>query len=105
MELKDKSLEAQIKNWKEKYVSVHQIDVPLEDESIVTAYFRKPDLRTLSAAAKFAESDPIKSGNILFENCWLGGDEIIKTNDEAKLSAIQALGTVFKVRTATIKKL
>lgn len=102
----DPILEQKIKQWKEKYGVVHQIDVPLEDESqVATAYFRKPDLQLISAAAKFSESDPIKSGNILFENCWLGGDELVKSDDEARLSAIQALGQIFKVRTAAIKKL
>ncbi len=102
----NKELEAQIKRWKAKYGEVNQITVPIDDEgNTVTAYFRKPDLNIIAAASKFAETDPIKSGLILFENCWLGGDETIKQDDEAKLSAIKSLGKLFKVRDAEIKKL
>ncbi len=102
----DVVLEAKIKQWKLQYGEVHQVDVPLDDEGTIgVAYFRKPDLNMISAASKFIKSDPIKSSTILFNSCWLEGDSIIKDNDEAKMSACQQIGSIFKVRTATIKKL
>lgn len=102
-----KATPAQIKKWKQDHGEVHQIDVPLDDEGkkIATGYFKKPNLEIMSAAAKYAESDPVKSGSVLFENCWLDGDQQLKNNDEAKLSAIAQLGQLFKVRAASIKKL
>lgn len=104
----DKVTAAQIKQWKSKYGDVYQIDTPLDDEKkeIATAYFRKPDLKVIGAAQKFAESEPLKAGQIMYTNCFLGGDkEIFEHNDEAKLSAIQQLGQLFKVRQSDIKKL
>jgi hypothetical protein len=53
----------------------------------------------------FLEINPIKSGLVLFDNCWIDGDDAIKENDEAKLGVIQQLQHLFKVRTAKIKKL
>jgi len=102
----EKITAAQIKEWKKRHGDVFQIDVTLDDEgNQASAFFKKPDLKIVGLAAKFAEVDPVKSGNIMFESCWLGGNEIVKTNDEAKLSAIKELGTLFKVRQAQIKKL
>lgn len=102
----DVVLEAKIKQWKNQYGEVHQVDVPLDDEgNSAVAYFRKPDLNMISAASKFIKTDPIKSSVILFNSCWLDGDAIIKDNDEAKMSACQQIGQLFRVRTATIKKL
>lgn len=96
----------QIKQWKAEHGEVHQVEIPLDDEgNTAVAYFKKPTLDILSASAKYAETDPIKSGNIMFESCWLGGDERIKSSDEAKLGAIQVVAKLFKVRVATIKKL
>ena len=101
-----KATAAQIKQWKARHKEIFEIEVPLDDKgNKATAYFKKPDLTLIGAASKFSDSDPIKTGNILFEGCWVGGDETIKENDEARLSAMQTLGQLFKVRQATLKKL
>ncbi len=106
MEGKDKILLAKIEKWKSKYGGVYQIDVPLDDEDAkATAYFRKPNIQIMSVAQKYIKSDPIKSATTLFDNCWLGGDEEIKDSDEAKLSCCKQLGTIFKIREASLKKL
>lgn len=100
---------AQIKQWKAKYGEVFEITTPLDDKlkggTIATGYFRKPDLKIISIASKYSE-EPVKVGEIMYTNCWLGGDkELYDSNDEAKLSVMQTLGHLFKVRQSTIKKL
>lgn len=100
--------DAKIKQWKSRWGdgNIHEVTVPIDEEgNLAKCYVRKPDLATLSASAKFAETDPMRAGMILFENCWLEGDEIIKELDEAKLSVIKVLGGLMKVYEATIKKL
>lgn len=99
--------EAQIEQWKLRWKHVFQIDIPIDEASDerITCYVKKPSLDTLSASMRFAESDPLKSGLILFENCWLGGDERIKEDDDLKLSVISQLSKMVKVREAEIKKL
>lgn len=96
--------EAQINQWKIRWKEIYQIEIPGE-EQVYVGYVRKPDLDVLSAASRFSETDPIKAGNIMFENCFLGGDEAIKENDELKLSVIQAISKLVKIREAQIKKL
>jgi hypothetical protein len=101
-----KPTQTQIKQWKAEHGEIHQIDIPLDDKgTIATAYVKKPDLTIIAASAKYAETDPIKSGLIMLNSCWIDGDKAIMENDEAKLSAIRELGKLFKVRVSTIKKL
>lgn len=98
---------AQIKQWKQKYGEVHQMDVPVDDEGkdVAVGYFRKPSMETIQAVAKVGNSDPVKGGLVLFNHCWLGGDERFNTDDELKISAMKPLGALFRVRQASIKKL
>lgn len=83
------------------------MEVPLDDDATqkAAAYFKKPGIDVISAAARFMESDPLKGATIIMESCWLGGDEVIKQNDEARLSCMQSLGKLITIRTSTIKKL
>lgn len=97
----------QLNEWKAKYGTVAQVKVPTNDEHTehVYCYFKKPSLDIIGAAAKFAETDPVKSGNILFESCYLGGDPEVKEIDECRMSAMQALSGLFKVRVSEVKNL
>lgn len=103
-----KVTQAQISQWKKKWGEVHVIEVPLDDSENgkkAMGYFKKPTLEAIKASQVYAESDPIKSGEVLFTNCWLGGDNDFEEIAEVKLSAIKPLASLFKVRTASIKKL
>lgn len=98
----------QVDEWKASHGEgkVFAVDVPVNDSgATVTAYFRKPDLDTIAVAAKVAQSNPVKSGLVLFDNCWLGGDPKVKEDDECKMSAIEALNGMFVVRAAKVKNL
>lgn len=97
----------QLEAWKLKYgeSKVFQVDIPTDDagKNVVTGYFKKPNLNIIGAAGKFSATDMVKSGLVLFDGCWLGGDDEVKTDDEVKFSAINALNKLFKLRVATIK--
>lgn len=95
---------AQIAKWKKDHGDVFQIDCEHEGKTY-TGYFRKIGMAELSAAAKFVESDPFKSGNILFDSTVLACDPEMKSVDEIKVGAISKLNTLFKIATATVKKL
>lgn len=97
--------QAQIKRWKAKYGDIFAISVKISNKEKATCYLKKPDLNIITASAKFAKTDPIKGGTVVLENCWLGGDKIIKQDDEAKLGVIKKLGELFKVKEAEVKKL
>ena len=98
-------IEDQIKEWKRTHGEnkIFQIDVETDDVK-AKAYFRKPTLEILSLASKYSD-DLIKTGEVLFDNCWLGGDDVFNEDDEVKFSAYVQLNSLFEIKTSTIKKL
>lgn len=69
----------------------------------VTAYLKNPSRKVLSMATSVAGKDMIKFGELILKNCWLGGDERIKTDDDLFLAANAVLGDLIKIKSARIK--
>ena len=121
-----------IAKWKELYGKVNILEVPLkfvtadgeefddgeeakdhaselaEGKREVTtisavAYLKNPTRKIISMATAVGGKDPIKFGELILQNCWLGGDERIKTDDELFLSANAILGELIKIKSATLK--
>ena len=90
----------QIKQWKAKYKEVFVLRV---DDKV--AYLRTPDRATLSYASTLATKDPMKFNEAILTNCWLRGDEEIKTDDALFLSASSKLGELIQIKEATLEKL
>ncbi len=96
----DKITQEQIAAWKEKYGTVYEIAVDGKK-----CYLRKPDRKTLSYASAVGTSDPLKFSEVMLNNCWLGGDEVIKTDDELFLGVSARLGELIETKEAELKKL
>ena len=90
----------QIQEWKQKYKDIFVISV--EDKKV---YLRTPDRKTLSYASTLATKDPLKFNEVILDNCWLGGDEEIKTNDELFLAVSSKLPDLIQIKEATLEKL
>jgi len=98
-ELKGTATAEQIADWKKKHGDVFQVVV---DDSI--CYLKKPDRKTMSYAATLG-SNPVRANEALLQNCWLGGDENIKTDDEKFFSVSAKMGEIIKIKDAEITKL
>ncbi len=90
----------QIAVWKQQYGDIFSMVV--KDK---IGYLKRPDRATLSAATSVGDQDPMKFNEILFENCWIGGDEAIKTDDNYFLAAIGELKELVDFGKASLKKL
>jgi hypothetical protein len=90
----------QIEEWKAKHGKVFGIIV---DGHI--AYLKKPDRKTLSYATSVAAKDPIKFNEIILNNCWLGGSEAIKTEDDLFLGVSGKLSELIEVKEAELVNL
>ena len=90
----------QIQEWKKQYKDIFVISV--EDKNV---YLRTPDRKTLSYASTLATKDPLKFNEVILDNCWLGGDEEIKTNDELFLAVSSKLPDLIQIKEATLEKL
>lgn len=100
LKFKGQATPEQMEAWKNLYVDVFEITA--EDK---VAYLKRPDRKTMSAAASVGETDPMRFNEILLENCWIGGDEEIKTNDRYFLMAVSQLDVLLRFGVASIKKL
>ena len=94
------ALEEQISVWKKKHG-----DVFLYTADGKSCYLKKPDRSILSAAAVIGKNDPLKYNEILLKNCWLGGDEEIKTDDGLFLGISQRLAELVEIKEGELKKL
>lgn len=100
MEKKEMTIEQKIAIWKQAHGDLFQLDV---DGHI--AYLKKPTRKALSAAAVIGKTDPMKYNEVLLNNCWLEGDEAIKTDDALFLGASAQLAELIEIKEASLKKL
>lgn len=90
----------QIESWKKKHGDVFEVNVDGR-----TAYLKRPDRKALGAASVLGKDDPMKYNETLLENCWLGGDEEIKTDDSLFLGVSSVLAEIIEIKKAEIKKI
>jgi hypothetical protein len=98
-ELKGKATAEQISEWKKKHGDIFKVEV---GDSV--CYLKKPDRKTMSYVATLG-NNPIRANEALLENCWLGGDESIKTDDEKFFGVSSKLAEIVQVKDAEITKL
>lgn len=70
----------QIQMWKKQYGDdcVHKYTT---SDGLI-AFFRSPDRKIISFATITAKNDTMRFKEILADNCWLAGDDRIKTEDK-----------------------
>lgn len=96
--------EEQVAAWKKEHRKVHAIEVEDGDE-IYIGYFHRPSMETMSAVNKLAKTDEVKSTTTMFDNCWLGGEPVMKTDTLVRMAAIKQLGEMFNRVVGTLKNL
>ena len=57
---------------------------------------RAPDLVILDACRAMSGGNGLRFDMALLENCWLGGDEALKTDDKYRLGVFDWLSTVIQ---------
>jgi hypothetical protein len=97
---KEEVSKEQIEKWKEDHGGVFCLEVDGHK-----CYLKKPSRKVLSMAMTTSKNDPIKFGETMLKNCWLGGDESIKTDDDLFFGAMQQLDQMMEFKEAEIKKL
>ena len=90
----------QIQEWKAKHGDVFCIRV--EGKS---CYLKKPSRKALGYASMAGKENPLKFNEILLNDCWIAGDEEIKTNDDLFLAVSSKIGEIIEVKEAELVKL
>ncbi|CAM1361508.1 conserved hypothetical protein [Tenacibaculum litopenaei] len=96
---------AQLQTWKSKYGKLIKVSVDNDESEKCYAYFRKPTMATRAAVLQTSKADEFKALEVLFKNCFLGGDQEIEMDDDLKLSVITAFADVTQPKEATAKKI
>lgn len=94
-----KPTQEQIAAWKKEHGDIFEVSVDGR-----YGYLKKPDRKTIAYASS-VQNNPIKSNEIILNNCWIGGDEEIKTDDSLFMSVQSVLGNILEVKQAELVKL
>lgn len=105
-EIQIKGIESEdnINMWKAKYRKVYMVTIEDDGEKFA-AYFKRPDMEVMSAVNKTSKNDEVKAAVFLFDNCWLGGDPIVKEDSVLRMSATAQLKNIMAVKSAELKNL
>ena len=90
----------QINAWKEQHGDIFAFKV---DGHI--CYLRKPTRRDLSFASSAGKKDPLKFNESLLRDCWLGGSEAIRCDDDKFMGASGLLEKIIPDAEAELEKL
>jgi len=90
----------QIQEWKKKHGNVYEISVDGKK-----CYLKSPNRKTIGYASAAGKDDPMKFNEIVMRDCWLGGDEEIRTDDTLFLSVSGKLAEIIEVKEVELKKL
>lgn len=82
--------QAQLNQWKYKHKKVIKLTIVDDDETTLFAYFKKPDIAIRSAVLQASKMDEFKALEVLFKNCYLGGDGKIEQEDDLRLNITTA---------------
>lgn len=96
-----KITQEQIDAWKKKHGEIFLIS--FEDGK--AAYLKKPDRKVLSYAMTKMQTNPLAFAETILNQCFIGGDEEVKTDDNYFLGAASQLEGIMEVKTAELKKL
>ena len=92
--------ENQIAKWKEKHGEVFSYEA--DDYA---AYLKRPDRKTIEAASVTGKDSPFRFAEIVLANCWLGGNEELRTEDKYFLGLSQRINELVEIKTGELKKL
>jgi hypothetical protein len=100
-----KATEEEIAGWKAKFGKVFKLSVSRNETEVYDAYLKNPDRKVLGAATATGGNDQIKTNEIILKNCWLAGDEEIKTADDLFLGASAQLGKIINIAQGELQEL
>ncbi|MBF0576602.1 hypothetical protein [Dysgonomonas sp. GY617] len=96
----------QIEQWKKEYATKDKCIHRITSASGKVGYVHDPDRKTLSLAmTRIAQNNIIGGVEAILDNCWLGGDESLKTNDKSFMGLANQIEQLIQAETVTLEKL
>lgn len=97
--------EEQIKSLKAEHGQLYKITMKDGANGDKSCILKQPSRQVLGAASIAGKDNPMKFNEVILNNCWVAGDEEIKTNDMLFLSASQKIGEIIELKEAELEKL
>ena len=96
----------QIQAWKNQYGKVAEVRVEDTDTGEChIGYFHRPNMTTMQAVNAVSKNNEVKASEVMFDNCWLGGSPMLKSDAIYKMDAMAALGSMFGKNVSHLKNL
>lgn len=95
----------QIAEWKAKFGTVNKITVKDAACGDKVCYLRNPSRKALGYASQAGKDNPMKFNEVILNECWLAGDEEIRTDDTLFLSVSGKIAELIEVKEAELEKL
>ncbi|AYO58188.1 hypothetical protein CO230_08675 [Chryseobacterium sp. 6424] len=96
-----KITDKQIEDWKAAHGEIFK----LEFEDGKEGFLKKPSRKILKAAMAKMQTDPLSFVERILTDCWLGGDELVRTEDAYFFGAAEQLEGLMENKKAELKKL
>jgi hypothetical protein len=94
----------QIEQWKKENGSVFVLEATAKGQTFV-AYIRKPKRNEYSYALARMQKDPMEYVGSIMRNCWLGGDEEMKSEPGLLVGIMPQLDDVIGAAEVSLKEL
>jgi len=94
---------SQIQAWKNQHGSDCVWRYKTRDGLV--AYFKSPDRKIISCSTAESGNDKMKFRELLVNNCWLGGDEQIRTVDKYFLGLTSRILALVEVVEGKLEKI
>ncbi len=89
----------QIAEWKKKHGDVFAFET---EDGKYACYLRRPNRQVVEMASM---QTGFKVSEVILDNCWLGGDNELRTVDRYFIGLQRQIGEIIDVATGTLKKL
>ena len=80
-------------------------DIFLYEADGMTCILKRPNRTVISAASSVGTSDPLKFAEVILTNCWIEGDETLRTEDRYFLGLQQQINELVEIKVGKLKKL
>lgn len=98
--------ERQLEGWKKKHGDVYKVEVETENNGTLCCYLKAPSRDQYGVIAQVAQKKTgLAGGFYILNDCWLGGDDLIKKVDKIYVSAAISAMELFDFLPSSISKL
>ncbi len=89
----------QIAKWKKQHGEIFAYEA---DD--LACYLRRPDRQVVELASVRGQNSPFKFTEVILANCWLGGNEQLRSEDSYFMGLSQKVSELVEIKTGELKK-